>query len=75
MREPTLADVPGILFRTTLRAFARLILIFAGLTFSITVALGFCSLFLATWRSPRTPKLQALTDLFISAEKVWREWR
>lgn len=73
--QPTLAAIPGILLRTSLRMVARIILLVAGVALLCTLALGFASLFVATWRSPRTPKIQALTALVLSVWEVYREWR
>lgn len=73
--EPTLASIPGILFRTLTRLVARGVFFIAAITLTITVALIACSLLLATWRSPRTPKTQAIADVLIAVTQAYREFR
>lgn len=64
---PTLAAVPGILLRTVLRLFARVIFFLAGFFLFAGLALVYVSILVATWRSPRGPRVQAVVDFIIAA--------
>lgn len=49
-------------------------MLLAGIALLLTVLLGWCSLFLATWRSPRTNKVQALVDVVMAVARAYREF-
>lgn len=61
--QPTLLDVPAILARTILRTIARIIFAGAVLFLLVGIALTLLSVLLATWRSPRTPRVTLLVDI------------
>lgn len=65
-RQPTLIDIPGILIRTVLRTIARGLLLAGGL-----LLLG--SIFFMTWPSARTRRTQAVTDLLLAVQQLYRE--
>ena len=72
-REPTLYDVPRILFRAALRLVARVVFVLAGATFFATVVLLWCSFTLATWRITPGRKSQAFVDFFAAGLTLVKE--
>ena len=76
MTQPTLAHVPGILFRTTMRLIARLVFLLAILPLIVGVAMTLASLLLATWRTPRSRRVQLAVDIVLLATELAKErWR
>ena len=73
--EPTLLSIPSILFRTVLRTLARGLFLLAALTLTIGLTLAISALFLSTWRSARTTKTQALTDLLIAGQRTYKAYK
>lgn len=63
MSEPTLASIPGILLRSFLRLVARVILAAAACFLLLGVGFSFLSLIIATWRTPRSHRVQLMADL------------
>lgn len=76
MSQPTLAAIPGILLRTTLRLLARLVFLLASLFLLIGAGLALGSLLLATWRTPRNRRVQLAADIvLLTAELAKDRWR
>ena len=75
MNQPTLTSIPGILFRTTVRLVARLILILAGALMLAGAALALVSLLLATWRTPRSRRISLAIDIALLATELAKERR
>lgn len=73
--EPTLASIPRILFRTVMRLVARGVFMLAAAALLIGLTLIACSVLLNTWRSPRTPRAQALIGLALAAQKAYETFR
>lgn len=73
--EQSLASVPGIILRSTLRTLARIILLLTALTAILTAGFLLLSILLMTWRSPRTHKTTAVVNVAISLAQLYREFR
>lgn len=75
MNQPTLATIPGILFRTTLRLVARIILIGAAAFLLIGGMLTLLSLLVGTWRTPRGRRVQLAADIVLLTTELVKERR
>jgi hypothetical protein len=75
MSQPTLLSIPGILFRTTMRLIARIVMFLAGIVLLIGAMLALSSLLLATWRTPRTRRTQLIVDAVLLATQIVKEFR
>ena len=76
MTQPTFAHIPGIIFRTTMRLIARIILLLAILPLLVGAAFALVSLLLATWRTPRSRRTQLAVDIILLATELAKErWR
>lgn len=73
--DPTLADIPRILLRTTLRFIARIIFAIAWVALLITVILLGVSLLLGTWRSSRNLWRQAAASTIVAVTDIARAYR
>jgi hypothetical protein len=74
-REPTLVDIPAILFRTVMRAAARLVFACAGVLLLLGLGLAIISVFIATFHTPRTRRTQALAELLVAAIQVIKQYK
>ncbi len=72
MTQPTIASIPGILTRASLKTVARLLLVLVWATLLLTVTLGMLSLFLGTYQSSRTDKREAITDVIGSLTRAYK---
>jgi len=63
MNEPTIATIPGILLRSVLRLVSRIIFVAAACFLLLGIGFSLLSLVLATWRSPRSHRIQLIADL------------
>ena len=76
MSQPTLAHIPGILFRTTMRLIARLLFLLAILPLVVGFAFALVSLLLATWRTPRSRRTELVIDIALLATELAKDrWR
>lgn len=73
--EPTVAAIPGILLRTALRFVGRVLFAVAGVLLLCGFSVAFASLFVATWRTPRTHRTQLLASLLVAATQLVKEYR
>ena len=73
--EQSLASVPGIILRSLLRTLARILFVLTALAAILTASLAILSILLATWRSPRTPRTQAIVNVAVSLAQLYREFK
>ena len=74
-QPPTLASVPGILLRTSLRLVARVLFCVAAVVLLLGAGLAFSSLLLSTWRTPRTRRVQLAVDIVLLTTELIKERR
>lgn len=74
MRQPTLADVPGILWRTFARLIARIVFTAAGGVLLAGFALAYLSILIATFRSTRRPRGQIIVDWLLATYALWQSY-
>lgn len=74
-QQPTLVHVPGILFRAVARTIARLVFVLAGAVLLLGLGLAFVSLFLATFRTARTHRMQVAADLAVTVYELVKSYR
>lgn len=75
MNQPTLASVPGILLRTSLRLVGRIIFIGAAAFLLIGGALTLLSLLVATWHTPRSRRVQLASDIILLTTELIKDRR
>lgn len=71
--QPTFAHIPGILFRTTMRLIGRLIFLLAILPLIVGVTMALASLLIATWRTPRSRRVQLAVDIVLLGTELAKD--
>lgn len=76
MTQPTLAHIPGILFRTVCRTVARILFVAAAAVLTLGFALALVSLLVASWRTTRSRRGQLAAEAVLLAIELAKErWR
>lgn len=75
MNQPTFANIPGILFRTSLRLVGRIIFTLAAVVLTVGAGLALLSLLVSTWRTPRSRRMQLAADIILLVTELAKDRR